>query len=42
MDVFRYALTKDEISLRVYRLTALVIAQNPGNYTAWYYPSYAL
>ncbi len=35
MDIFRYALQKDEISERVYRLTKAVISQNSGNYTAW-------
>lgn len=36
MDIFRYALEKSEISLRVYRLTTAVIALNSGNYTAWH------
>jgi len=37
MDIFRYALQKDEISERVFRLTKAVIATNNGNYTAWYF-----
>eukprot|EP00826_Nyctotherus_ovalis_P019204 TRINITY_DN15880_c0_g1_i2.p1 TRINITY_DN15880_c0_g1~~TRINITY_DN15880_c0_g1_i2.p1 ORF type:complete len:317 (+),score=82.64 TRINITY_DN15880_c0_g1_i2:86-1036(+) len=36
MDIFRYALQKSEISLRVYRLTTAVISLNSGNYTAWH------
>ncbi len=36
MDIFRFALKQNEISLRVYRLTTLVISMNSGNYTAWY------
>ena len=39
MDIFRYAIFKNEISLRVFHLTMVVISQNSGNYTAWYnYP----
>lgn len=37
MDYFRAIVEKNEISERALELTADAIAQNPANYTAWYY-----